>query len=215
MEYQVCPLCHSKYIEKIEGISSPLYFICTNCKLIFMHDSYILHPTDEKARYDLHQNSLNDKGYVAMFERFISNVIAPYTPPGASALDYGSGPVPVLQYMLQDMGYTTDVYDRYYAPDPTYEGKMYDLITTTETIEHVQDAAALWSLFAKHLHAGGVLSVMTLFHPGPNEFVHWWYRRDATHIRFYHSDTFQWISRHFPFKILWQDGKNTICFKKL
>lgn len=212
---QNCPLCHSHNVNEIEGIASPLYFICNQCKLIYMHDHYIIDPTAEKARYDTHNNSLANEGYVAMFERFITNAVVPFTESGSKTLDYGSGPEPVLQYLLQQKGYPTDIYDRYYAPDPVYEQKTYDLIISTETIEHVANAAELWELFSNHLRPGGRLAIMTLFHPGTVQFPRWWYRRDPTHIRFYHPDTYAWICSHYSFKILWRDEKNSICLAKL
>ncbi len=212
---QNCPLCDSQNVKEIEGMSTPLYLICNNCRLIYMHDDYIISPESEKARYDTHNNSLENEGYVAMFERFIDQAISPYTEVGVKTLDYGSGPEPVLQYLLQQKGYPTEIYDRYYAPDPVYTGKTYELITSTETIEHVANTAELWSFFEDHLQPGGKLAVMTLFHPGEEQFLQWWYRRDPTHIRFYHPETFAWISRNYPLEILWINEKNSICLAKL
>lgn len=214
-ENQSCPLCRSHNNKEIEGITTPLYFICHNCKLIYMHDEYLIDSDAEKARYDTHNNSLENEGYVTMFERFIEQAILPFVERGAKCLDYGSGPGPVLQYLLEQKGYPTEIYDRYYAPEPIYSGKSYDLITSTETIEHVADAAELWSLFADHLNPGGKLAIMTLFHPDVEAFPRWWYRRDPTHIRFYHPDTYTWICQNYPFKIVWINEKNSICLERM
>lgn len=215
IQNQNCPLCNSYNVSLIEGIETPRYFICSNCQLIYMDDQYIVSPEAEKARYDTHNNSLENEGYVNMFESFIGQAIVPFVSPGAKTLDYGSGPSPVLQYLLQQKGYPTDIYDHYYAPEPIFIGKIYELIVSTETIEHVADAAGLWKLFIDHLAADGTLAIMTLFHPGPTEFPRWWYRRDPTHIRFYHPETFRWISENYALKILWDNGKNAISFTRL
>lgn len=179
-----------------------------------MDDAFLPSPEAEKARYEHHNNSLENEGYVAMFTTFLRNAVFPYANKGASTLDFGSGPVPVLQHLLKENGYPTEIYDYYFAPEPVFEGKQYDLITSTETIEHIADANALWEFFVQHLREGGILAIMTLFYPSLEQFPTWWYRRDPTHIRFYHPDTFSWISKNFPLSLLSIDEKNTVCYKK-
>lgn len=211
---QHCPLCQSIKVQQIEGIETPLYYRCFVCKLIFIDDAFIPSPEAEKARYDQHHNSLENEGYVTMFRQFLQNSVFPYAKKGATTLDFGSGPVPVLQHLLEEYGYPTDIYDYYYAPHPVYDGKQYDLITSTETIEHIADAKGLWEFFVQHLREGGILSIMTLFYPPVEQFPKWWYRRDPTHIRFYQPDTFAWISENYPLSLVYIDGKNTVCYKK-
>lgn len=210
-----CPLCLCQDVLVVAEIATPRYYRCTCCALIFIDDIHIVSPIEEKARYDTHNNSLDNEGYVAMLERFLRTAVYPFVPAGAHALDFGSGPGPVLQHLLQRKGYTADIYDRYYAPKHVYAGKKYDLITTTETIEHVQDAASLFTFFSEHLKSGGTLAIMTQFYSSVEEFPRWWYRRDPTHIRFYHRDTFAWIAENHPFKLCFIDDKNTISYAKV
>lgn len=212
---QPCPLCQSNEVMKLQEPASPVYFICRICALIFIHDNFIPTPEKEKQRYDLHQNSLEDAGYVQMFERFLDDFVTPFVHSGVTALDFGSGPVPVLQFLMERREYHTDIYDPYYAPEKVYEGKKYGLITCTETLEHIRNPIETFNLFSSLLSSGGKLAIMTLFHPGIEAFPQWWYRRDPTHIRFYSKETFHWIERHIPFRIVKMNDKNGVTMERL
>jgi hypothetical protein len=47
------------------------------------------------------------------------------------------------------------------------------------------------------LAPGGILGVMTMFHPGEGSFADWWYRRDPTHVCFYNEATMRWIGERY------------------
>jgi endogenous inhibitor of DNA gyrase (YacG/DUF329 family) len=210
-----CPLCQTSQVHRLEEIDSPVYYICSICKLIYLDQEYLIPPEREKARYDKHRNSLEDAGYVQMFEQFIAQAVLPFVPKGGRTLDFGSGPVPVLQVLLERKGYPTEIYDPFYAPVKIYEGKKYDLITCTEVLEHIYQPQTAFSTFSSSLHAGGILAIMTQFYPSVEQFKSWWYRRDETHVRFYCTETFVWIGRHYPFETVWYNNKNIVILKRL
>lgn len=152
-----------------------------------------------------------------MLEKFIEGSIIPYVENpernSLEALDFGCGAGPVLKLLLETRNIAVDIYDPYFFPDKVYLNKQYDLITATEVLEHLKNPLAAWDLFAKHLKKGGYLAAMTLFHPGVENFLNWWYRRDSTHVCFYSRKTFQWVEKKYPFKIVCNNDYNIIGMK--
>ncbi|EEG76984.1 class I SAM-dependent methyltransferase [Dethiobacter alkaliphilus] len=206
-----CLLCETKSIHQIEA-AAPGYYHCRECDLIFLAPKFRLDAEQEKEHYETHNNTLDNPGYVQMFEKFISNAVLPYVYPNGRALDFGCGPGQVLQVLLERRGFRTDVYDPYYAPQEP-QGP-YRLVTSTEALEHVYEPGKVWQKLLLLLEAGGTLAVMTNFHQGPEAFVNWWYRRDPTHVTFFSEDTFAWLAKQQGLKILYSDGKKTITLKK-
>lgn len=202
------------------------YYYCTNCRFLFMDDKKILLPEQEQERYLRHTNTLEDSGYVDMLKTFINKSITPFQQNIKTALDFGSGPGPVLSQLLREMGYETDIYDIYFAPEKVYPDKTYDLITCTEVLEHLKDPLETLWMLKDRLNPGGILAVMTLFHPvydissTPGQlpceivFKDWWYRRDPTHISFFRPETFYYVAKLLAMTILIMDEKNTVSFRK-
>jgi len=207
-----CKLCGSRALFPIDAPDGR-YYHCPQCHLIFADARTIPAPENERRRYLEHDNSHENKGYVAMFERFIAQLVTPYVSENADVLEFGCGPVPVLADLLAARGFAVDVYDPYFYPQPLDEEKPYDLITATEVFEHLQHPHETIKRLKTHLKANGCLAVMTLFHPGPGEFADWWYRRDLTHISFYNSHTLDWIAGHFGLQLVFENGKNSALLR--
>lgn len=207
-----CRLCGCRALSAIDAPDGR-YYHCPQCQLIFADARTLPGPAEERRRYLEHDNSHENKGYVAMFERFIAELVVPYANGRGDVLEFGCGPVPVLADILAGKGFTVDVYDPYFYPQPVHEEKQYDFITATEVFEHLQNPYGTIKRLKMHLKTNGCLAVMTLFHPGPREFAGWWYRRDLTHICFYNSHTLDWIAGHFGLQLLFQNGKNYALFQ--
>ncbi len=207
-----CKICENNDIKELE--LEKTYYHCQKCDLIFLDEDQILKPEEEKRRYEQHDNTHRNKGYVKMFERFIEEVIEPYMEEIETVLDFGCGPGPVLADLLQERGLTVDIYDPYFFPEKTFREKEYDLITYTEVFEHLIKPVKEIEMLIKHLREGRYLAIMTSFHPGVNDFKDWWYNWDPTHITFYNSNTFQEIARRYPLKIIFEDGGKYCLFKK-
>ncbi|MCO5114627.1 MAG: class I SAM-dependent methyltransferase [Bdellovibrionaceae bacterium] len=81
MTHHHCPLCLSLNIhEHGTGEQWPLkgaFYFCTNCKSVFKDPKNHLVPEAEKARYDLHNNSIEDSRYIQYLKKswneFIQN----------------------------------------------------------------------------------------------------------------------------------------------
>lgn len=187
------------------------YYYCGNCEFIFLEESKIIPSQQEKIEYSFHENSLANEGYVNMLREFIDKAVRPHRPQITTALDFGSGPGPVLAELLRQEGFKTDIYDKHFAPEKVYLNKKYDLITATEVFEHLKDPLSTLRSLKSRLNKNGILAVMTLFHQNNDEhFKKWWYRRDATHISFYTPKTFKCMASLLDMNVVMVDKKN-IC----
>ncbi|MEA3493866.1 MAG: class I SAM-dependent methyltransferase [Candidatus Margulisiibacteriota bacterium] len=206
-----CKICSNTTAIIYDGQYDQNYYYCNNCDFIFLDENKILSPDQEKKEYSFHQNNFENEGYVNMFREFIDKAINPHKAKIKTALDFGSGPGPVLAELLRKEGFKTDVYDKYFAPEKVYLDKKYDLITATEVFEHLKDPLETLKLLKSLLNKDGIIAITTLFHPNNDEeFKKWWYRRDSTHIAFYTPKTIERIARLVGMKVLMADEKNTI-----
>lgn len=148
--------------------------------------------------------------------KFIDGAVAKYVNvENVQCLDFGSGPQPVLAELLErEFGWTVDVYDKFYAPEKVYEGRVYDLITATEVVEHLSDPLQYFKLFKELLQSNGILSVMTLLHPGKDDFITWSYINDPSHISFVSVKTLEVISGIVGLEILYCDNIRYATFSR-
>lgn len=192
-----CPLCTSTACVPYHEDLKRHYFRCTVCALIFVPENHWLSSVDEKAEYDLHENTSDDPGY----RRFLSRLTIPMLgklKPGQIGLDFGCGPGPTLSAMLEEAGHHMELYDPFYADDPQVLEKTYDFICTTEVVEHLQNPLKEFTTLFSCLKPGGWLGIMTkMTRDDLTAFSNWHYIRDLTHICFYHQKSLEWIARRF------------------
>ncbi len=199
----LCKICQSDTSEEI--IDNQTYFRCVYCGYIFTNN--IPTPEQEKARYLQHNNTLENKGYVEMFEDFIALL-----PKKNRCLDFGSGPNPVLAELLKKQGYDVDIFDIYFAQDNSFENKKYDIITSTEVFEHLKDPVSVMEILTRILNPKGTIAIMTSFIP--EDFKNWRYRKDITHIGFFTHKTMKILADMFNMEIIFLNNKNICIFKK-
>ncbi len=213
---KTCKICGSSTREFIHNRTKTLYYHCPICDLIQRDEECFPSKEKELSIYKLHENSIDREDYVAYLKKFVDQALIPFIKEGADGLDYGSGPVPVLSQVLKrDYALKTDIYDYYFAPETIYHGKNYDFIVSTEVIEHLQDPLKSFHLFKEILVQGGILSLMTLFHPQSDGlFQEWWYTRDESHISFYTPKTIKYLARTFSFEIIFTDNIRCITLRK-
>jgi len=207
----LCKICATEIKSTIKLRDFRVFGFCLSCGFIGQLSEF-LDSSVEKSRYDLHENSIENEGYVAMFRGFIDYGIKPYKDEIKSILDYGSGPGPVLAVLLRRDGYEVDTYDPFYSPEEPRS--KYDLITSTETFEHFHEPLESITKLLKSLKPGGYLSVMTQFACEPEEFKSWWYKNDDTHVSFYSSKTFEKIAEIFKLELIKHNSKNLLILKK-
>jgi 2-polyprenyl-3-methyl-5-hydroxy-6-metoxy-1,4-benzoquinol methylase len=190
------------------------YHVCTVCDFISKDESLRLSNEVEQLQYDRHNNTMESTGYVDMFKELIKEYIEPLAVT-RNVLDFGSGPGPVLYELLAEEGYNVSHYDPFYHPDVTYKESSFQLITSTEVVEHFFDPVKEFLHLSNLLEEGGYLLIMThIRNKGLDVFLHWWYRRDVTHVSFYHLNTLEYIARVCGLEIIKHNNKNIILFKK-
>lgn len=207
-----CPLCRRTGCGPFFEDRRRRYHRCPDCTLVFVPPAQYLDARAEKVEYDLHRNSPDDPGY----RRFLDRLFAPMCSrlrPDAGGLDFGSGPGPTLSVMFAEAGYRMQIYDAFYADNPSVFERSYDFITATEVVEHLhhpdRELDRLWSC----LRPGGVLGIMTKLVIDREAFSRWHYKNDPTHVCFFSRATFQWLARKWGATLTFE-GNDVILLGK-
>lgn len=207
-----CSLCKNEVKEEFVSANGRTYYQCENCGLIFTSIDFFLSNEEEKGRYCFHQNRIDDDGYVNFLNQ-LAEPLTKFLELGASGLDYGCGPGPVLSELLKRKGFSCDIYDPYFYPELDLT-KQYGFITATECFEHFHNPADELDTICKILKPGGFLAVMTEFYTPEKEFADWYYIKDPTHVCFYSIKSFEFICRNFGFSIAYCDDKRVVILRK-
>ena len=210
-----CKICQSN-CDRIADIKhARSFYRCESCGFIYLDESHLIDTVQEQRHYEKHNNSFECSGYVEMFERFIQNAIVPYEKNLHTALEFGCGTGPVLAELLSRRGLEVDKYDLYFYPKKVYEGKVYDLITSTEVFEHLKNPLEIFELLAAHLAPQGYMALMTNFAPETDEaFLKWWYIRDFTHISFFTPKSFEVMAEKAGLTMVKHMNNNVVIFQK-
>jgi SAM-dependent methyltransferase len=203
-----CLWCGSALVPFQPSVENRVYHECAQCQWIALDPAYFLSPDEQKQRYLQHENTEENKGYVAMFEDFTKTCIQPFAKKGSRILDYGCGPEPVLAKLLSRQGYEVEAYDVFFKPDEAVLRQKYDVVVLTEVLEHLADPQEILKKLSGLLNPGGVIALMTLFHPhDPQSFGKWWYRRDKTHVTFYTVKTIEKMALVLGLNLLFTDHR--------
>lgn len=209
-----CLICKTETTQIDDEQLKVTYDVCPKCDFISKQKSYHLTHTEEKSRYDTHQNDTGDPGYINMFMNMINIHLKPLKNV-KNILDFGSGPYPALKNILVELGYTVADYDPFYNPNEEYKKHKYDLVVSTEVIEHFSEPMKELEHIYSLIKENGYLLIMTNFRLMENaDFPKWWYRRDHTHVSFFNVKTFQHIAKTFNMNIIEHNNKNIILFQK-
>lgn len=195
-----CPLCGELQPAVFHRDRSRKYLRCGRCGLVFVPPSYFLPPEEEKTCYDLHQNRPDDPAY----RRFLGRLFDPLRaklPPGATGLDFGSGPGPTLSLMFAEAGFPTAIFDPFYAPNHEVWRSKHDFITASEVVEHLHRPAEELDRLWNSLTMGGWLGLMTKRVRDQASFAAWHYKNDPTHVVFFADETFAWLATHWRAKL--------------
>lgn len=205
-----CPLCNGDGIP-VNGPDSRRFYRCRRCALIYVDSADYLTEAKEREFYGTHQNDINDEGY----RRFLSQIVAalrPYLRSGMRGLDYGCGPVKMIETLLAEEGYACTSFDPFFHP--TELQGPYDFVFATEVVEHFRNTALEWQTMIELVRPGGLLAVMTELQPEDRAFSGWRYARDPTHTSFYCNETIEFLAASFDLVILFSDGKRRLVFQR-
>lgn len=212
MTSKACPLCSAEVAGVFFHERGRDYFRCPSCGLIYLSSENRLPSEEERDRYRLHQNSPEDKQYRAFLNRLYAPLIE-RMPAGSRGLDFGSGPGPTLSVMFEEAGHSMELFDVFFANDPSVFNKQYDFITATEVLEHlhrpIEELERLWGC----LKPGGWLGVMTKLARGREDFQKWHYKNDPTHICFFSRPTFNWLAGKWGADLTFT-GDDVVLFHK-
>lgn len=214
-ETTTCKICGAPTTLLDDAQIHVTYACCNTCGFIYKNTQHHLNKALEYKEYLNHNNSFESKGYVLMFENLIQDFITPLHISG-KALDYGSGPGPVLKELLRRAGYEVFDYDPFFHPDKSYLENTYDLITCTEVVEHFYNPWPEFRHLVSLLSDTGYLVLMTKFNPSDNEtFLKSSYRREKSHVSFYALETLHYIAEKLHLEVVTHNDRNVIVFKKL
>lgn len=182
------------------------FFECGVCEGILRDQNDYLSAEDEKARYQDHNNDVNDPGY-QKFVSPITDAVLEAFGQDAVGLDFGCGTGPVVSKVLNDKGYELVAYDPFFCNKPKTLERQYDYIVCCEVAEHFHDPHKEFELLRKLLKPGGKLYCMTHLYTKDIDFENWYYRNDPTHVFFYRAETFEWIKEHIGFSDFRVEGR--------
>jgi hypothetical protein len=211
MSNQHCPLCASTATLFFQD-DSTTYFICDTCRGIFLKHDQILSSEDEKARYDTHNNDVEDPRYQNFVSPITASVIKKH-PTSHIGLDFGCGSGPVITHILEHHGYQLNLYDPIYQPNQKVLDQTYDYIVCCEVMEHFSDPSKEFLTLHDLLKPKGVLYCMSWLYDESIDFSSWFYRKDPTHIFFYQKETIAFMASHFKFKS-YQINNRLITFSR-
>ncbi len=206
-----CPLCGNNS-EVFSANRKRPYYICNNCKGIFVPQ--VSHPDSnlEKSRYLEHNNDVNDIRYQNFVQPIINAVTANFSN-DKTGLDFGAGTGPVIAKILEDLAYDINLYDPYFHPDKKALEKEYDFIVSCEVIEHFYNPAKEFNLLKKLLKNKGKIFCMTEIYNESINFDKWYYKNDLTHVFIYQKETLYRIKENFGFSNVDISGR-LITFEK-
>jgi len=204
-----CPLCRVGVGTNYCKDRQRYYWQCPHCTLVFVDKQFYLSEVAEKQLYDLHENSLDDPGYLKFLSRTYQPLLHQLKKPSIG-LDFGCGPVPALAHVLTQHGHHVHCYDHFYAQDNNVWQHQYDFICTTEVVEHLQQPGEILHRLWSHLKVGGVLAIMTKLVINQTAFSQWHYKNDLSHICFFSETTFQWLAD--TWQASWQRVDKDVIF---
>ncbi len=211
-----CKICQSDTTTITDTKTLKDYHKCSTCRYIFLDEKFYIDEQSEKKHYDKHHNNFESLGYVKMFDDLIDEFVEPFKEYIKTALDFGCGEGEVLPVLIERREIKCDRFDLFYFPEEVYKDKKYDLISSTEVFEHLQNPLEMIKKLLLHVEENGYILLMSAFHPDDDEkFLKWWYIRDVTHIGFFNMSTFEYIAKELNLRILKHNSKNTIMFQKL
>lgn len=179
--------------------------------LIFADPEQRCSGAEEKQRYETHENSIEQSGYVAFLERVLDPVL-PNLRAGDRGLDYGCGPGPTLSALVRNKGIHCEDYDPFFFPTPPKP--PYDFIFCTECFEHFHEPHRDITAISNLLSPGGWLGVMTERWTDLARFRHWYYTRDPTHTSFFHQHSMEHLAASHGLDITWMDRNRVVIFRK-
>lgn len=191
-----CRVCSNQSIETVGQNRWRKFCYCEKCGLVFIPEQYWINVEEEKKRYEQHNNTPENEGYVKFLKQIVE-VVCNIRNPSSSPriLDFGSGESAVLTNLLTENGFDCTAYDPLFDINIDDDGSHYDIIILCEVIEHLRDIEGEMNKIKNLLNKDGVLIIRTRLYPSAGNIESWWYAQDKTHINFFARRTINQIAR--------------------
>ena len=191
----MCPLCLSQKTELFHQDKNRSFLKCLCCGLVFVPRSELVSLSEEKSRYDAHENSEDDLGYKNYLQTIL-HALRPHLKTADEGLDFGCGRTTLLSDLAQGEGFKVLSYDLFYHPEPEHFKRTYDFIILSEVIEHLRSPLETMLELRRLLRPGGRFFIKTKVYPeAPGHFAQWFYKRDITHVQFFTPSSFNELSQ--------------------
>lgn len=188
-----CRLCSCDKTKEFCDVKQGLFWKCDSCDYIFLDEKFFLNASDEKARYETHENHIENQGYINFLMPCVLEVQRFAANRQMKILDYGCGPGPVLAYLLKQKKHDVSLYDPFFTDNQIsdFEEHSFDAITCTEAFEHFYFPNKELEQMKCLLKADGKIFIKTeVFKAGSKqEFEGWYYKNDPTHVGFLSQKT--------------------------
>lgn len=176
---------------------APVYYKCSQCSCIFEDERFYLDLKEEKSRYDMHENDVDDVRYQNFVAPVVSQVKKNYKP-SSLGLDFGAGTGPVITKLLQDENYHLECYDPFYHNTIKLNNENYDYIVCCEVMEHFHQPLKEFKWMRSLLKPSGHFFGKTKMISDDftvDEFRQFGYKNDPTHVCFYAPKTLETIKQ--------------------
>ena len=90
-----CLVCDAPSINLFLNVDDKIYWKCDHCLVVFLDPKFRLSLSEEKNRYQQHNNDIHDKDY-RLFLSKLFNPLKLKLQPESKGLDFGCGPGPAL-----------------------------------------------------------------------------------------------------------------------
>lgn len=189
-----CPLCQNSG----DRVPKSSFYLCTECRGFFRDFRQLPSVEQERARYETHNNDVNDPRYQKFVWPVVSAVMRDFTEKH-SGLDFGAGTGPVISKLLLDRGFSIAQYDPLFYDYPNLLELSYDYIVCSEVVEHFHSPRKEFALLKSLLEPKGRIYCMTKLYSPEIDFTKWHYINDLTHVFIYRRETMEWIKREYGF----------------
>ena len=185
-----CRLCGFDRLTLVSQDKRRAFYICENCELISVPKRYWLSADDEKKRYELHNNTLSNDGYVKFLSQ-MADEVQKVCDSNSRVLDFGSGANAVLSQLLNKKNINCRAYDPLFDKFLQNSGERFNIIVLCEVIEHLKNIRGEFEFIDKHLSKDGKIILRTQIYYDISKFSGWWYAQDAAHINFFNKKSLQ------------------------
>ncbi len=188
----ICPLCKFAFCREIGSDRRRAFYLCNVCDLVFVPPEYHLSTEQERRRYDLHDNTEKNQGYVGFLGQ-VADVAESVSPKEGRFLDFGCGKEAVLSSLLERRNRRCDCFDPLYEHTIDMENR-YETVILCEVIEHCRNVhETLMSIRRLLLHGGAVI-VRTQCRPDNSDLMQWWYVQDPAHVCFFSAGSLRFAA---------------------